>query len=270
MIELYQLEQLTAFAKHGTLSKAADELHMSQPTLTRSMQKLESEFGVSLFMRSKNRLEFNENGILAAEYAQKVLDQAQNMLDKVRSFDRASHTISIGSCAPMPLITAVQNAARLYPGMTISSECKDCVPLVEGLKTGLYQIIILPYKPDDESLVSIESGSETLFFALPSSHHFADRHGLYMKEMNGENMIFMNICCCTRISVFGAACRSKKCPSPISSCRMNASTLKSLSIPLSFPVLCPMSRCRTTENQQTGLSSRSLIRKPALPITLSA
>ena len=164
MIELYQLEQLTAFAKHGTLSKAADELHMSQPTLTRSMQKLESEFGVSLFMRSKNRLEFNENGILAAEYAQKVLDQAQNMLDKVRSFDRASHTISIGSCAPMPLITAVQNAARLYPGMTISSECKDCVPLVEGLKTGLYQIIILPYKPDDESLVSIESGSETLFF----------------------------------------------------------------------------------------------------------
>ena len=189
MIELYQLEQLTAFAKHGTLSKAADELHMSQPTLTRSMQKLESEFGVSLFMRSKNRLEFNENGILAAEYAQKVLDQAQNMLDKVRSFDRASHTISIGSCAPMPLITAVQNAARLYPGMTISSECKDCVPLVEGLKTGLYQIIILQYKPDDESLVSIESGSETLFFALPSSHHFADRHGLYMKEMNGENML---------------------------------------------------------------------------------
>ena len=51
MIELYQLEQLTAFAKHGTLSKAADELHMSQPTLTRSMQKLESEFGVSLFMK---------------------------------------------------------------------------------------------------------------------------------------------------------------------------------------------------------------------------
>lgn len=189
MIELYQLEQLTAFAKHGTLSKAADELHMSQPTLTRSMQKLESEFGVSLFMRSKNRLEFNENGILAAEYAQKVLDQAQNMLDKVRSFDRASHTISIGSCAPMPLITAVQNAARLYPGMTISSECKDCEPLVEGLRTGLYQIITLPYQPDDESMVSMKSGTETLFFALPPTHRFADRDGLYMGEMDGENML---------------------------------------------------------------------------------
>ena len=189
MIELYQLEQLTAFKWYGTLSKAADELHMSQPTLTRSMQKLESEFGVPLFRRSKNRLEFNENGLLAAEYAQRVLDQAQNMLDGVRTFDRASHTISIGSCAPMPLITTVQNAALLYPDMTISSECKDCEPLIEGLKTRLYQIIILPYKPDDKSFTFIESGSESLFFALPPAHRFADRDGLYMKEMDGENML---------------------------------------------------------------------------------
>ena len=189
MIELYQLEQLTAFAQHGTLSKAAEKLHISQPTLTRSMQKLESEFGVSLFRRSKNRLEFNENGLLAAEYAQRVLDQTQNMLEKVQSFDRANRTISIGSCAPMPLITAMQNAARQYPGMTISSECKDCEPLLKGLKTGLYQVIILPYQPDDESLFCVKSGTETLFFALPPTHRFADRDGLYMREMDGENML---------------------------------------------------------------------------------
>ena len=189
MIELYQLEQLTAFAQYGTLSKAAEELHISQPTLTRSMQKLESEFNVPLFRRSKNKLEFNENGLLAAEYARRVLDQSQNMLERVRAFDRASRTISIGSCAPMPLITAVQNAARQYPSMTISSECKDCEPLVEGLRTGLYQIIILPYQPDDESMFSVKSGTETLFFALPPTHRFADRDGLYMGEMDGENML---------------------------------------------------------------------------------
>lgn len=189
MIELYQLEQLTAFAQYGTLSKAAEELHISQPTLTRSMQKLESEFNVPLFRRSKNKLEFNENGLLAAEYARRVLDQSQNMLERVRAFDRASRTISIGSCAPMPLITAVQNAARQYPSMTISSECKDCEPLVEGLRTGLYQIIILPYQPDDESLVLKKCGTETLFFALPRSHRFAGRDGLYMKDMDGENML---------------------------------------------------------------------------------
>lgn len=189
MIELYQLEQLAAFAQYGTLSRAAEELHMSQPTLTRSMQKLESEFGVPLFHRTKNRMEFNENGMLAAEYAKKVLEQTQNMLDGVRALDRASHTISIGSCAPMPLLTAVQNATRLYPGMTISSECTDCEPLIEGLTSGLYQVIILPCQPDDKELCFVEAGTETLYFALPSSHHFAGRDGLYMKELDGENML---------------------------------------------------------------------------------
>lgn len=190
MIELYQLEQLAAFARCGTLSRAAEELHMSQPTLTRSMQKLESEFGVSLFRRTKNRLEFNENGEMAAECAQRVLDQTETMLERVRALDRARRTISIGACAPMPMMAAVQNAARLYPDMTISSECRDCEPLIEGLRTDLYQIIILPYETDEHGLYCQKTGTETLYFALPCGHRFADRSGgLYMEEMDGENML---------------------------------------------------------------------------------
>lgn len=190
MIELYQLEQLAAFARCGTLSRAAEELHMSQPTLTRSMQKLEIEFGVSLFRRTKNRLEFNENGELAADCAQRVLDQTETMLERVRALDRARRTISIGACAPMPMMAAVQNAARLYPDMTISSECRDCEPLIEGLRTDLYQIIILPYETDEPGLYCQKTGTETLYFALPCGHRFADRSGgLYMEEMDGENML---------------------------------------------------------------------------------
>lgn len=190
MIELYQLEQLAAFARCGTLSRAAEELHMSQPTLTRSMQKLEIEFGVSLFRRTKNRLEFNENGELAADCAQRVLDQTETMLERVRALDRARRTIGIGACAPMPMMTAVQNAARQYPDMTISSECRDCEPLIEGLRTDLYQIIILPYETDEPGLYCQKTGTETLYFALPCGHRFADRSGgLYMEEMDGENML---------------------------------------------------------------------------------
>ena len=190
MIELYQLEQLAAFARCGTLSRAAEELHMSQPTLTRSMQKLEIEFGVSLFRRTKNRLEFNENGELAADCAQRVLDQTETMLERVRALDRARRTIGIGACAPMPMMTAVQNAARQYPDMTISSECRDCEPLIEGLRTDLYQFIILPYETDEPGLYCQKTGTETLYFALACGHRFTDRSGgLYMEEMDGENML---------------------------------------------------------------------------------
>ncbi|MCD8255589.1 MAG: LysR family transcriptional regulator, partial [Oscillospiraceae bacterium] len=62
MLNLYELEQLTAFARYGTLSKTAEELHISQPTLTRTMQHLETEFGVPLFVRGMNRRPLNEAG----------------------------------------------------------------------------------------------------------------------------------------------------------------------------------------------------------------
>ncbi len=47
MIDLEELSQLTMFAREGTLSKAAEKLHISQPTLSRTMQNLEEVFGVS-------------------------------------------------------------------------------------------------------------------------------------------------------------------------------------------------------------------------------
>ncbi len=189
MLELFQLEQLVAFAKYGTLSKAAEELHMSQPTLTRAMQKLESEFDVPLFRRSRNRLEFNETGKLAADYAGKILDQTQDMLSLVRSFDRANRTLSIGACAPMPMLLFVQDATRLYPNMAITSELKKTEMLECGIKDGTYQIIILPYKPEIESACCRECGTESLSFALPMNHPLAGSKGLHMQDLDGENML---------------------------------------------------------------------------------
>ena len=75
MIEIYLLEQLNTFVSCGTLSEAAEKLHMTQPTLSRSMRKLEDYFGFPLFNRDKKRLSLNESGKLMAEYARKILDR---------------------------------------------------------------------------------------------------------------------------------------------------------------------------------------------------
>ena len=71
MLELYDLEKLVAFRREGTLVAASKKLLISQPALSRSMRKLEDEMGVELFTRSKNRMELNENGLLAADLAEK-------------------------------------------------------------------------------------------------------------------------------------------------------------------------------------------------------
>ena len=62
MLNLYQLQHLVAFAQAGTISQAAQDLLLSQPALTRSLQRLEEDLGVKLFERQKNRTSLNELG----------------------------------------------------------------------------------------------------------------------------------------------------------------------------------------------------------------
>ena len=194
MIDLFELEQFVAFASYGTLSKAAEKLHISQPTLTRAMQKLETDFGVSLFHRTKNKMELNENGLFALQQARKVLNQVQTMMDSVHAYDLARNTISIGACAPVPMLDIVQDTTRLYSNRKISSQIIDNEDLLNGLYEGTFDLIILPYKPEGQDLCFKEYGSEKLFFALPLTHPQANSEGLYLKELDGENiLIFSNI-----------------------------------------------------------------------------
>lgn len=69
MFNFYELEQFVAFSDNKTLTKVSEVLNISQPTLTRSMRHIETEFGVPLFKREKNKLTLNDTGELAVEYA---------------------------------------------------------------------------------------------------------------------------------------------------------------------------------------------------------
>ena len=207
MFEIYQLEQLLAFAKYGTLSKAAEALHLSQPALSRSMQKLEDELRVPLFERQKNKIILNQNGVLAVEYAERVLNQAADMVERIRTFDRSQHTISIGSCAPAPLWSATPLLSSLYPDMTISSDMKDTELLLQGLKDNMYQFIILQDAIDDPDIYCTKYGEEHLFLSLPPAHPLAGHKGVYFKDIDGENILLFS-----RIGFWNDLCL-KKMPS---------------------------------------------------------
>ena len=207
MFEIYQLEQLLAFAKYGTLSKAAEALHLSQPALSRSMQKLEDELRVTLFERQKNKIVLNQNGILAVEYAERVLNQAEDMVERLRKFDRSQRTISIGSCAPAPLWSAIPLLSTLYPDMTISSDMKSTELLLQGLKDGIYQFIILQETIDDPNIYCTKYGEEHLYLSLPPAHPLAGHKGVYFKDIDGENILLFS-----RIGFWNDLCL-KKMPS---------------------------------------------------------
>lgn len=189
MIETSLLEQLVAFHDYKTLSAAAEHLLTSQPALSRSMRKLEEEFGVSLFERSKNRLLLNENGILAAECARLVLDEQEAMIARVRALDRSRRTIAVGSVAPGPLMDLSPMLSSEYEDRTVSTELRKKEELIPLLKQGIFQFIILREFPADDEIYACPCGSEHLYVSLPSSHPLASRRSVTFAEMDGTDFL---------------------------------------------------------------------------------
>lgn len=192
MIEIYQLEQLIAFHKYGTLSKASQVLHISQPSLSRTMQQLEKEFQVTLFDRHKNKITLNDNGIVAVENAKKVINEMNSMYDNVRNYNRIHNCINIGSSAPMPITILTEKFHKAFPDMDISSEINSTESLINGLQDDTYNIIILPYKPQlTEGIFVKKFLDEHLMFSLPKDHPKAKKETLYLSDIDGQNMILM-------------------------------------------------------------------------------
>lgn len=192
MIELYELRQFAAFANAGTLSEAAEILHLSQPALSRNMKKLEDDLGVTLFIRKKNRLELNGNGEYVLGLAQKLLEDADSLTVKAREFDRRNRTIVLGICAPAPVWRLAPLLSNLYPHMALQTETDECGRLLTGLESNIYQLIAINEKPEGKQYYCKECGKESLMFALPKGHRYSRRKNLSFAEMNGENVLLMS------------------------------------------------------------------------------
>ena len=189
MLELYDLEKLVAFRREGTLVAASEKLLISQPALSRSMRKLEDEMGVELFTRSKNRMELNENGLLAADLAEKLLGEADSLVSRVRQLDRSRHTVSVGSVAPEPLWELAAAIGSAYPGMTVSSGLAEDDALLAGVQDETYSLVVLTFAPQLPGVEVLPFGSEKLCFLLPMNHPLAGEAELRLADLNGETML---------------------------------------------------------------------------------
>ncbi|MDD3220051.1 MAG: LysR family transcriptional regulator [Lachnospiraceae bacterium] len=204
MFELNQLEQLLAIANAGTLSKAAEQLHLSQPALSRSMQRLEEELQVTLFERQKNKITFNANGDLALEHAKTIINNAETMISALQAFERSQHTFSIGSCAPAPLWRITPVISRQYTDMTIQSDIKSQDALISGLYNDIYQVIITTHPLNDPDVCSYKYLEEHLYVALPPAHPLSTRKKLSLADINGQTMLLLS-----RIGFWYDICKEK-------------------------------------------------------------
>ena len=189
MIEIYLLEQLVGLSQYKTLSEAAEHLHVTQPTLTRSIRKLEDILGVELFRREKNRIYINENGQLAVEYAKKILDSEQEMINAIQTLERSKRTISIGSCAPVPNILLTAELEKYFSESCISSEIKTEKELLDGLRQGTFQIITLNHAVSDKDICCQMIGIEQLRISVMPAHPAAVLKSVSFSDINGGTFL---------------------------------------------------------------------------------
>ncbi|MFV0395179.1 MAG: LysR family transcriptional regulator [Coprobacillaceae bacterium] len=193
MFELYQLEQLVTIAEQGTISKAAEILHISQPALTRSIQKLEDDLGIKLFSRSKNKMILNETGLLAVELAYKIIEDAKYIVEKLHAFEKSQQSITIGSCAPGPLWELESILKKDYSSAQITSEIVDDEALLKNFEDDIYQIIITTKPINDENIFSQPFCHEELCISLPPAHPLSNYPNVSFEDLNGESFLLYSL-----------------------------------------------------------------------------
>ena len=189
MINFQLLEQLVTVAKEGTLSKAAQVLLMSQPSLTRNMQNLEEELGVQLFKRSKNRLILTETGHFTVQEAQALLAKSQEFMDGVRNFYQHQISLFAGICAPAAewelknRLMERDQKSRLQIKLLANSALK------KGLLTGEFHLIVTDFPIDEKGIVTAAFFKEQLFLSIHPSHPLAAKEEIELTDLADLTML---------------------------------------------------------------------------------
>lgn len=188
MINLEQLKQLIIFSEYGTLSKTAEKLYISQPSLTRSIQKLEKDLNTKLFDRKKNKISLNSNGKIVIKYTKKILKLLENMKEEVDE-----NNFVIGACSPAPLWDMVSLFSKSYPKKyNIISRLETNSELIVGLKNNNYQMVILSEYINEADMYSIKYEEESLFLSVPLKHKLAKKKGVYFSDIKENKMLLFN------------------------------------------------------------------------------
>ncbi|MBS5581814.1 MAG: LysR family transcriptional regulator [Megasphaera sp.] len=192
MVDIQLVAAFVAFADTGTLTDAAKTLHTSQPALTRMMNRLEDDLGLSLFIRTKNHLTLTETGQYAVPLARRLLGEHDEFTRRVRTYERSLHTLSIGYCAPIPqqILTPIINS--LFHGMTLSVDMTDDGAFLDRLRDGTYQLAVVHDKPKSEEFYYKPCGAEKLYLSLRPSDPLSFYPVIHLQDLEDHVVLLFS------------------------------------------------------------------------------
>lgn len=193
MIDNNLLEYLNVFIESGSLLKASEFLHLSQPSLSKAMQKLEDQLGITIFDRKANKISLNENGKKLLPYILEIIKSNKALERKANEIKNNCNTISIGYTAP--------GIIYKYPKLFLSNSSKIKVittldekqNLINGLNDNSFDIIFINNKIIDERFICKKIMTEHLFISVPKAHFLVGmKNGVYWKDIDGQSFLLFS------------------------------------------------------------------------------
>lgn len=194
-MEMHQLRYVAAVARTGNFSRAAEQCHVSQPSLSQQVQKLEDELGERLFERTRRGVRLTPAGEAFLPRALRVLEEVDSALREAREAGELLRgTLRVGvlpTIAPYLLPEVIATFAGKFPGVEIVVQEDTTAQLLRA--AAVYEIdLVLASLPLPDDHFEIEPlFAEELLLALPAGHRLATKRRIAAADLEGERLIVM-------------------------------------------------------------------------------
>lgn len=193
-MEMHQVRYFLAVVSHLNFTRAAEELQVAQPSLTRAIQKLESELGGALFRRERRNTHLTELGRTMLPHLKAAFvaaETAKNQAKRLQQKDIGS--LSLGVCSGIDARAAaalVVDAARKLTNVDISVEVAETEVVERRLLAGEFDAaIVASLHGAHERFVFNPILTDDIVVVFAKGHQFAHRQTIGIEELDGEPLV---------------------------------------------------------------------------------
>lgn len=193
-MEIRVLRYFLEIAREGNMSRAAEALHVSQPTLSKQMKDLEGELGKKLFRRGSTSVSLTDEGMLLRKRAEDILEMVDKTIGEFRELDNITGgEVHIG-CAESYLIKylaqAIKQFRENYPLFRYHLTSGNTEQVVERLDRGLIDFAFIVEPPNLEKYNYIEiPGTDIWGLAIKKDHPLAKKKEIAFEDLLGIDLL---------------------------------------------------------------------------------
>ncbi len=194
-MEMHQLRYFVAVAEERNFTRAAEKCHVSQPSLSAQILKLEDELGNPLFNRLGRKVELTPSGLRFEKRARSILMEADNAVREIReSAAEVTGTLRIGvtpTVAPFLLPPVLKACRDRYPDLQIRIEENLRRTLLENLVSGRLEAVISSYSGSVAYVEAEPILQEQLNLVVPRDHILASKEEISINDFKDEPLIVL-------------------------------------------------------------------------------